>query len=56
MKNDEGLTTILDDALFSYREIPFMTINNEGSTEKINEIYRYILRLYDHLINNQKAL
>ncbi|CAI2195258.1 8661_t:CDS:2, partial [Funneliformis geosporum] len=36
--------------------IPFMAIENEGSTERINETYRYVLRLYGHLINDQKAL
>src|SRR6266498_322496 len=33
-----------------------MAIENEGSTEKINRIYCYVLRLYGHLINGQKAL
>ncbi|CAI2196490.1 9604_t:CDS:2, partial [Funneliformis geosporum] len=33
-----------------------MAIENEGSTERINGTYRYILRLYDRLINGQKAL
>ncbi|PKB97339.1 hypothetical protein RhiirA5_384732 [Rhizophagus irregularis] len=42
--------------LIRYSDIPFMAIENEGSTEKINGIYCYILRLYSHLINGQKAL
>ncbi|CAI2186493.1 10893_t:CDS:2 [Funneliformis geosporum] len=33
-----------------------MAIENEGSTERINEMYRYILHLYSRLINGQKAL
>ena len=33
-----------------------MAIKNEGSTERINGTYRYVLRLYGHLINGQKAL
>ncbi|CAI2189406.1 5225_t:CDS:2 [Funneliformis geosporum] len=33
-----------------------MAIENEGSTEKINGTYCYILHLYGHLINDQKAL
>src|SRR5215216_4284651 len=33
-----------------------MTIENEGSTERINGTYRYVLRLYGRLINGQKAL
>src|SRR6266540_4268855 len=33
-----------------------MAIKNEGSTEKINGIYCYVLHLYDHFINGQKAL
>ncbi|CAI2191567.1 18411_t:CDS:1, partial [Funneliformis geosporum] len=36
--------------------IPFMAIENEGSSEKINRTYCYILCLYGHLINGQKAL
>ena len=54
--NDEGLTPILEDALFKWQDIPFITIKNEGSTEKINGIYCYVLHLYDHFINGQKAL
>ncbi|RIA91889.1 hypothetical protein C1645_821439 [Glomus cerebriforme] len=33
-----------------------MAIKNEGSTERINGTYHYVLRLYGHLINGQKAL
>ncbi|CAI2187090.1 13490_t:CDS:2, partial [Funneliformis geosporum] len=36
--------------------IPFMAIENEGSTERINGTYCYVLRLYGRLINGQKAL
>ncbi len=54
--NDEGLSPILEDALSKRQDIPFMAIENEGSTEKINGIYCYVLRLYGHLINGQKAL
>ncbi|CAI2201956.1 18368_t:CDS:1, partial [Funneliformis geosporum] len=54
--NDEGLTPILENALSKRQDIPFMTIENEGSTERINGTYRYVLRLYGHLINGQKAL
>ncbi|CAI2183912.1 12125_t:CDS:2, partial [Funneliformis geosporum] len=54
--NDEGLSLILEDTLSKRQEIPFMAIENEGSTERINGMYRYILRLYSHLINSQKAL
>ena len=55
-ENDEGLTPILEDALSKQQDIQFMTIENEGSTERINRTYRYVLRLYGHLINGQKAL
>ncbi|GBB98407.1 hypothetical protein RclHR1_32190001 [Rhizophagus clarus] len=55
-ENDEGLTTILEDALSKQQDIPFMAIKNEGSTERINRTYRYVLRLYGRLINGQKAL
>jgi len=54
--NDEGLTPILKDTLSKRQDIPFMAIENEGSTEKINGIYCYVLRLYGRLINGQKAL
>ena len=54
--NDEGLTTILEDALSKQQVIPFMAIKNERSTERINGTYRYVLRLYGRLINGQKAL
>src|ERR1051325_2251092 len=56
VKNDEGLTAILDDALSSCQKIPFIAIDSEGSSEKIKGIYRYVLRLYGRLINGQKAL
>ncbi|CAI2199260.1 3877_t:CDS:2, partial [Funneliformis geosporum] len=42
-KNDEGLTAILDDALSSHQEIPFMAIDNEGLSEKINGKHRYVV-------------
>jgi hypothetical protein len=54
--NDEGLTAILEDALSKQQKIPFMAIENEGSTERINGTYRYVLCLYGRLINGQKAL
>ena len=54
--NDEGLTPILKDTLSKRQDIPFMAIENEGSTEKINGIYCYVLRLYGRLINGQKAV
>ena len=56
VKNDEGLTAILDDALSSCQEIPFMAIDNEGSSEKINGKHCYVLHLYGSLINGQKAV
>ena len=55
-ENDKGLTTILDDALSSCQEIPFMAIDSEGSSQKINGKYCYVLRLYGSLINGQKAV
>ncbi|CAI2201631.1 16248_t:CDS:1, partial [Funneliformis geosporum] len=51
-----GLTPILENALSKRQDIPFMTIENEGSTERINGTYRYVLHLYGRLINGQKAL
>src|SRR5581483_7922060 len=55
-ENDEGLTAILEDALFNCQKIPFMVIDCEGSSQKINRKYCYVLRLYDSLINGQKAV
>ncbi len=55
-ENDEELIAILDDALSSCQKIPFMTIDSEGSSEKIKGMYRYVLRLYGRLINGQMAL
>src|SRR5439155_4397230 len=55
-KNDERLTAILDDTLFSCEEILFMAIDNEGSSEKINGKYCYVLHLYSSLINDQKVI
>ncbi|RIB26553.1 hypothetical protein C2G38_2163087 [Gigaspora rosea] len=54
--DDEGLSAILENEIANNCDIPFMAIENEGLTEKINGTYRYVLRLYDHLINGQKAL
>ncbi|RGB29400.1 hypothetical protein C1646_766634, partial [Rhizophagus diaphanus] len=55
-ENDERLTAILEDALFNCQEIPFMATDNEGSSQKINGKYCYVLRLYGSLINGQKAI
>ncbi|RHZ74787.1 hypothetical protein Glove_219g179 [Diversispora epigaea] len=56
-ENDgEGLTAIFEDRLSKQQGIPFMAIDNEGSTEKINGNYSYVLRLYGSLINGQKAV
>ena len=55
-ENDEGLTAILEDALFNCQKIPFMAIDCEGSSQKINGKYCYVLRLYGFLINGQKAV
>ncbi|CAI2197605.1 10000_t:CDS:2, partial [Funneliformis geosporum] len=54
--NNKELTSNLNDALSSCEKIPFMAIENKGSTERINRTYRYVLRLYSRLINSQKAL
>ncbi|CAG8755774.1 21997_t:CDS:2, partial [Dentiscutata erythropus] len=53
---DEGLSAILENEIANYRDIPFMAIENEGLTEKINGTYHYVLHLYGRLINGQKAL
>ncbi|RIB04471.1 hypothetical protein C2G38_2222263 [Gigaspora rosea] len=54
--DDEGLSAILENEIANNCNIPFMAIENEGSTEKINGTYRYVLRLYGHLINGEKVL
>ncbi len=51
MKNDEGLTTILEDALSKQQDIPFITVNIEKSTKFINGNAHYVLCLYGPLIN-----
>ncbi|CAG8747952.1 16535_t:CDS:2 [Dentiscutata erythropus] len=53
---DERLSAILENEIANHCDIPFMAIKNEGSTEKINGTYRYVLHLYGRLINGQKAL
>ncbi|CAI2193971.1 15888_t:CDS:1, partial [Funneliformis geosporum] len=55
-RNDKGLSSILEDALSKQQDIPFMAIENEESTKRINRTYHYILRFYSHLINSQKVL
>ncbi|PKK61378.1 DNA/RNA polymerase [Rhizophagus irregularis] len=59
-KNDDpegsGLTAVLEDALSNCQEIPFMAVDIEGSSQKINGKYCYVLRLYSSLINGQKAV
>jgi hypothetical protein len=54
--DDLGLTAILENALPNCQEIPFMAIDSEGSSEKIEGKYCYVLRLYSSLINGQKAV
>ncbi|RIA99209.1 hypothetical protein C1645_811681 [Glomus cerebriforme] len=55
-ENDEGLTAILDDTLFNCQKFSFMAIDSKGSSKKIKGMYHYVLCLYGHLINGQKAL
>jgi len=55
-ENGEGLTVILENTLFNCQEIPFMATDNEGSSQKINGKYCYVLQLYGSLINGQKAV
>src|SRR3954468_22991340 len=45
-ENSEGLTTNLEEALSNGQDIPFMAVDNEGSSQKINGNYHYVLRLY----------
>ncbi|CAI2182168.1 9619_t:CDS:1, partial [Funneliformis geosporum] len=56
MKNDEGSTSILKDKIANHRDIPFMLVDIEEAKEYINKIPHYILRLYGHLVNGQKAV
>src|SRR5436305_3437069 len=44
-ENDaEGLTAVLEDALSKQQDIPFMAVDLEGSSVKIDGKYYYILR------------
>ncbi|CAI2197609.1 16697_t:CDS:2, partial [Funneliformis geosporum] len=45
--NNKELSSILEDALSKRQDIPFIVIDNEGSTERINRMYYYILCIYD---------
>ncbi|PKK79895.1 hypothetical protein RhiirC2_768621 [Rhizophagus irregularis] len=50
------LSAILNNALAKRKEIPFMAVNIEESTEFKNGQAWYVLRLYSPLINGQKAV
>ncbi len=39
VENDKELFINLDDALSNHQKIPFMAINNEGSSQNINGKY-----------------
>jgi len=56
VRNDEGSTSTLNNEIANYRDIPFMPANVEEAKEYINQIPHYILRLYEYLINGQKAV
>ncbi|CAG8485971.1 1028_t:CDS:1 [Dentiscutata heterogama] len=55
-ENNEGIMTILEDALSKHQDIPFMAIDMEESTKFTNGQAWYVLRLYSPLINSQKAV
>ncbi len=55
-RNDEGLTSTLNNEIMNYRDIPFMPADVEEAKEYINQIPYYILHLYGYLINGQKAV
>ncbi|RIB10075.1 hypothetical protein C2G38_2043783 [Gigaspora rosea] len=56
VKNDEGVTAILEDAISKHQGILFMPVDIEEAKEYINQIPHYVLRLYVSLISGQKAV
>ncbi|CAG8766348.1 30603_t:CDS:1, partial [Racocetra persica] len=50
-RNDEGLTSTLNNKIANHLDIPFMLVNIEEAKEYINQIPYYILHLYRYLIN-----
>ncbi len=56
MKNNKELTSILNDEIANYQDIPFIPTDVEEAKEYINQISHYILCLYKHFINDQKVV
>uniref|UniRef100_U9T2S4 DNA-directed DNA polymerase n=1 Tax=Rhizophagus irregularis (strain DAOM 181602 / DAOM 197198 / MUCL 43194) TaxID=747089 RepID=U9T2S4_RHIID len=56
MRNDEGSTSTLKVEIANHRDIPFVSYDIEEAKEYINKIPHYVLRIYGHLINGQKAV
>ncbi|PKB92265.1 hypothetical protein RhiirA5_387823, partial [Rhizophagus irregularis] len=56
MRNDESSTLTLKVEIANRRDIPFVSYDIEEAKEYINKIPHYVLRIYGHLINGQKAV
>ncbi|EXX60350.1 ribonuclease H-like domain-containing protein [Rhizophagus irregularis DAOM 181602=DAOM 197198] len=56
MRNDEGSTLTLKVEIANRRDIPFVSYDIEEAKENVNKIPHYVLRIYGHLVNGQKAV
>ncbi|GES95250.1 DNA polymerase family B-domain-containing protein [Rhizophagus clarus] len=56
MRNDEGSTSTLKVEIANRRDIPFVSYDIEEAKEYVNKIPHYVLRIYGHLVNGQKAV
>ncbi|CAB5202215.1 unnamed protein product [Rhizophagus irregularis] len=56
MRNDEGSTSTLKVEIANHRDIPFVSYDIEEAKENVNKIPHYVLRIYGHLVNGQKAV
>ncbi|CAI2199721.1 9419_t:CDS:2, partial [Funneliformis geosporum] len=56
IRNDKGSTSTLKVEIANCRDIPFVSYDIEEAKEYINKIPYYVLRIYGHLVNSQKAV
>ncbi|RGB32666.1 ribonuclease H-like domain-containing protein [Rhizophagus diaphanus] len=56
MRNDEGSTSTLKVEIANHQDIPFVSYDIEEAKEYVNKIPHYVLRIYGHLVNGQKAV
>ena len=55
-ENARELTNTLQNELANRHDIPFMPVDVEETNDYIYNVPHYVLRLYGHLINGQKAV